>query len=117
MEKLDEQNFGHKTRTRVWDVSDLDRPTVHRVFDGTTTARDRRAQLPGQLPSRAAVIAATDPATTALSEVGYFDIDPPDDAAEFNGALSNYPFFASGVVAVSGIEQGLFVLRPTLSAS
>ena len=36
----------------------------------------------------------------------------------FNGAWSNYPFFASGtVVIVSGIEQGLFVLRPILVSS
>ncbi len=62
------------------------------------------------------VIDAADPATTSLREVAYFDIYPDDAAAKFNGAWSNYPFFASGVV-VSGIEQGLFVLRPTSSAT
>ena len=48
-----------------------------------------------------------------LSEVGFFDVYPADDDAEFNGAWSNYPYFPSGTVVVSGIEQGLFVLRPT----
>ena len=28
-----------------------------------------------------------------------------------------YPFFDSGVVIVSGMEQGLFVLRPNLSVT
>src|SRR6185369_9060973 len=42
---------------------------------------------------------------------------PADDVPSFNGAWSNYPFFASGVVVVSGIEQGLFVLRPILVSS
>jgi choice-of-anchor B domain-containing protein len=122
-DELDEQSFGHNTRTRVWDVSDLDAPTVHGVFDGTTTAIDHNQYVTGGLSYQAnyraglRIIAAANPATTALSEVGYFDIYPADDAAEFNGAWSNYPFFASGVVVVSGIEQGLFVLRPTLSAS
>ncbi|PXY25402.1 hypothetical protein BAY60_18675 [Prauserella muralis] len=51
-----------------------------------------------------------------LHEVGFFDVYPADDAAEFNGAWSNYPFFASGTVVVSGIEQGLFVLRPSGAA-
>jgi hypothetical protein len=37
---------------------------------------------------------------------------PDDDAAAFNGSWTSYPFFASGSVAVNGIEQGLFVLRP-----
>jgi choice-of-anchor B domain-containing protein len=51
-----------------------------------------------------------------LSEVGFFDVYPPDDAAECNGAWSNYPYFRSGIVVVSGIEQGLFVVRPTAAA-
>jgi choice-of-anchor B domain-containing protein len=122
-DELDEQNFAHNTRTRVWDVADLDNPTVHRVFDGTTTAIDHNQYVTGGLSYQAnyraglRIIDAADPATTDLKEVGYFDVYPDDDAAEFNGAWSNYPFFASGVVVVSGIEQGLFVLRPTLTAS
>jgi hypothetical protein len=39
---------------------------------------------------------------------------PADDQALFNGTWSNYPFFASGTVVASGIEQGLFVLRPQI---
>lgn len=122
-DELDEQNFGHRTRTRVWDVSDLDNPVLAEVFDGTTGAIDHNQYVKGGLSYQAnyraglRIIDATDPATTTLSEVGYFDIYPADDAPEFNGAWSNYPFFASGVVVVSGIEQGLFVLRPTLGAS
>jgi len=46
-----------------------------------------------------------------LEEVGFFDIYPSSDAARFNGAWSVYPYFPSGNVVVSGIEQGLFVLR------
>lgn len=49
------------------------------------------------------------------AEVAFFDVYPPDDEAEFNGSWSNYPFFASGNVVVSGIEEGLLVLRPTLA--
>ena len=37
--------------------------------------------------------------------------------ASFNGAWSVYPFFESGTVILSGIEQGLFVLRPQLETS
>jgi choice-of-anchor B domain-containing protein len=49
-----------------------------------------------------------------LREVGYFDIFPADDDPGFQGAWSSYPYFASGVVIVSGIDSGLFVLRPRL---
>ena len=49
---------------------------------------------------------------SCLNPAGFFDIYPLDNARAFNGAWSVYPFFPSGVVAVSGIEQGLFLLDP-----
>merc|ERR1712157_344243 len=42
-----------------------------------------------------------------------FDVYPNSDSANFNGAWSNYPYFPSGTVVVSGIEQGLFILEVT----
>jgi hypothetical protein len=45
-----------------------------------------------------------------MDEIGFFDVYPSSDSANFNGAWSNYPYFPSGTVVVSGIEQGLFVL-------
>lgn len=52
--------------------------------------------------------------STATDLAGYFDTYPADDAAEFNSAWSNYPYFASGTVIVSDIESGLFILHPTV---
>jgi hypothetical protein len=49
-----------------------------------------------------------------LSELAFFDVYPVDDAPQFSGAWSNFPFFPSGIVIVGGIEQGLFVLKPTI---
>jgi hypothetical protein len=57
------------------------------------------------------ILDISDIANGNLEEVGFFDIYPNSDSANFNGAWSVYPFFASGNVVVSGIEQGLFVLR------
>ena len=51
----------------------------------------------------------------SLVEVGHFDVYPANDNPSFNGTWSNYPFFDSGVVIVSGMEQGLFVLRPRVT--
>jgi hypothetical protein len=58
------------------------------------------------------VLDSTRVAEGELEEVAFFDVYPEDDEAEFNGAWSVYPYFESGIVIVSGIEQGLFVLRP-----
>jgi hypothetical protein len=59
------------------------------------------------------VLDASDIANTNLTEIGYFDIYPTDDAGCFSAAWNVYPYFDSGNVIVSGIEQGLFILRPT----
>jgi len=45
-------------------------------------------------------------------QVGFFDTVPyGDDAPGFNGSWSNYPFFESGIVAVTSGQEGLFLVR------
>jgi len=46
-------------------------------------------------------------------EAGYFDIFPSSNSNSFNGAWSTYPYYPSGSIVVSGIEQGLFVVKFT----
>jgi choice-of-anchor B domain-containing protein len=114
----DERAFRHRTRTWIWDVSDLDAPALMARYDGPTTAIDHNLYVRGHLVyesnyrSGLRVLDAERIASGELTEVGFFDIYPQDDAAAFNGAWTSYPFFASGAVIVNGIEQGLFVLRP-----
>ena len=75
----------------------------------------RQSRLRVELPQRpASPRRERGRAQGVLSEVGFFDIYPSDDTAAYNGAWSVYPFFASGSVAVNGIEQGLFVVRPRM---
>ncbi|HJR09098.1 MAG TPA: choice-of-anchor B family protein [Pyrinomonadaceae bacterium] len=118
-DELDEQKLQTKTRTHIFDVSDLDAPTRTGVHEGTTGAIDHNLYILGRYAyqsnyrSGLRVLDISHASTATLQEVGYFDIYPVDDLPAFNGTWSNYPFFKSGVVIVSGIEQGLFVLRPT----
>jgi choice-of-anchor B domain-containing protein len=114
----DEQAFRHRTRTWIWDVSDLDAPVLTSQYDGPTASIDHNLYVRGNLVyesnyrSGLRVLDAGDIALGALREVGFFDIYPTDDNPNFNGAWTSYPFFASGSVIVNGIEQGLFVVRP-----
>jgi hypothetical protein len=114
----DEVAFNHPTRTWIWDVSDLDAPVLASRHDGSTPAIDHNLYIRGHLVyesnyrSGLRVLDASEVARGVLREVGFFDVYPSDDAPAFNGAWSVYPFFASGSVAVNGIEQGLFVVRP-----
>ncbi|HEX8148625.1 MAG TPA: choice-of-anchor B family protein [Pyrinomonadaceae bacterium] len=118
-DELDEQNFAlPKNRTFVWDVSDLDAPSVQGIFQGSTPSIDHNQYVrslhafQSNYRSGLRVIDVRNASAASLSEVAFFDVYPVNDAAAFNGTWSNYPFFASGTVVVSGIEQGLFVLRP-----
>jgi choice-of-anchor B domain-containing protein len=117
-DELDEQQFKTKTRTHIINVSDLDAPTVTGIHESTSAAIDHNLYILGRYAYQAnyrsglRVLDISRAATATLQEVGYFDIYPVDDLPEFNGAWSTYPYFKSGVVVVSGIEQGLFILRP-----
>ncbi len=119
-DELDEFFFGHNTRTRIFDLQDLDAPVnLPAIYDASTAAIDHNIYTKNGYAYQANYRAGLRILDTAnvgdgqLQEVAFFDIYPPDDQPEFNGAWSNYPFFDK-VVVVSGIEQGLFVLRPRL---
>lgn len=119
-DELDERDFGNKTRTFIWDVSDLDAPSVKSVYDGNTISIDHNQYIRGRYTyqsnyrSGLHILDVRSAAAGTLNEVAFFDVYPVDDEPKFNGTWSNYPFFPSGTVIVSGIEQGLFVLRPNL---
>ncbi|HJQ33154.1 MAG TPA: choice-of-anchor B family protein [Pyrinomonadaceae bacterium] len=110
-----------KTQTFVWDVSDLDAPFVQNVYHGPVSSIDHNLYVRGlhafesNYRSGVRVLDTTQAAAGNLTEVAFFDVYPADDQSLFNGTWSNYPFFASGTVVASGIEQGLFVLRPQIS--
>ena len=122
-DELDEANNPDVTNTRtyMWNVSDLDGPALIGFHDSTTTAIDHNQYVKGsytyQSNYRAGlrILDITDIANGNLSEEAFFDVDPGSDSSNYDdGAWSNYPFFDSGIVIVSVIEQGLFILRPNL---
>jgi choice-of-anchor B domain-containing protein len=119
-DELDEQNDGHNTRTYVWDVQSLTAPHLEFFHDGATGAADHNLyvhegyayQSNYQSGLRILDLSAIDGGT--LSEAGFFDTYPANDSANFNGTWSNYPYYESGVVGVSDINRGFFVLQPQL---
>jgi hypothetical protein len=115
----DETGFGHNTRTYIWDLADLDNPLLIDNYTASTAAIDHNLYIKGNYAFEAnyraglRILDIHDIANGNLFEEAYFDIYPGSDSASFNGAWSNYPYFDSGVIVVSGIEQGLYVLQPT----
>ncbi len=119
-DELDERSRGGNTRTIMWDMADLDSPLYMGYYSGISTSIDHNQYVKGDYSYQAnyqsglRILDISDIANANLSEVAFFDIYPSGEAANFNGAWSVYPYFDSGTVVVSGIEQGLFVLRPNL---
>lgn len=132
-DELDELGREHATRTYIWDVQDLDNPILKTNYETNITSLDHnlytrdRYVYQANYTSGLRVLDAAAIETSPLFEVAYFDIHPggygagsgsgptPNGVSPFDGAWSNYPYFDSGVVIVSGISEGLFVLRPNLS--
>lgn len=119
-DELDEQNFGHNTRTYIWNIADLNAPVLVGFYTAGVTSIDHNLYVVGRhtfeanYTSGLRILDITNIGSGSLSEVGYFDIYPANNSPNFSGAWSVYPFFESGVIIVSGIEQGLFILDPVL---
>ena len=117
-DELDESQTGVNTRTYFFNVEDLDNPFLAGVYTASTAAIDHNLYIKDgiayQSNYRAGLRMLDVSDAPNAEEVGFFDVYPTSDAAQFNGTWSNYPYFASGVVAVSHIEEGLFLLLPDL---
>lgn len=103
------------TRTRVWDVSDLENPVLLGFHSGEKTTIDHNLYVKGDYIFQAnytsglRVLKINDAASLDFEEWGYFDTYGNDDAVNFNGAWSVYPYFESGTILVSDRQNGLFV--------
>jgi len=119
-DELDEQRAGHNTKTYIWDLIDLDNPLLKGFYNGPKASIDHNLYIKGNYAyltnytSGLSVVDITDIGNNNFIEVASFDGFPASDAASFSGAWSNYPYFASGNVIMSGIGEGLFILDPML---
>ncbi|HZM83094.1 MAG TPA: choice-of-anchor B family protein [Candidatus Limnocylindrales bacterium] len=115
-DELDSDTPG--TRTFIWNVSDLNAPVNTGVYiSPTNTATDHNQYIIGDKVYQASyrgglrILDITGIASNQLTELGFLDIYPSANGTGFNGAWNVYPFFASGTIAISGIEQGLVLAK------
>ena len=116
-DELDEEGGTvSNTRTLVWDVAELDDPVLATEYFADTRAIDHNQYVRGDflyqsnLLGGLRILDVRDPENPV--EVAFFDTVPTDDdATAFGGTWSNYPYFESGVIAVSSWNEGLFLLR------
>lgn len=105
-----------RTRTMIWDMTDLDDPQMIGEFFGPTNATDHNLYVDGNLmyqtnnASGLRIVDISDPESPV--EVGFFDTTPyGNDNAGFNGTWSSYPYFGSGTLVVTSRREGLYLVR------
>lgn len=107
-----------RTRTLIYDVVELDDPILvgehlgpDRATDHNLFIRANRAYL-ANYQAGFRVLDISDPENPI--EVGWFDTTPyGENPPGFGGgAWSAWPFFESGMVVVSSMNEGLFIVRP-----
>lgn len=110
----DERGRGMTTTTYVIDVQNLANPFVQTSFTNGLAAIDHNMMVRGDLVFQANY-------TTGLRvhdisdvlnafEIAYFDTHPDDNHATFDGAWGVFAGLPSGVILLSDMQRGLFVL-------
>ncbi len=116
-DELDEMNGSvGQTRTLIWDVSELEDPILVEEFMLDSKASDHNLYIRGNLMYQSnyqaglRILDITDPENPV--EVAHFDTVPfGEDEPGFGGSWSNYPYFKSGIIAVSSRGEGMFLLK------
>ncbi len=116
-DELDEMNkIFDRTRTLVWDMSDLDDPLLVKEVFLDNGASDHNLYVKGNFIYESnynaglRILDITDPANPV--EAGHFDTAPnAPNTYGFAGSWGNYPFFESGIIAISSKAEGLFLVR------
>ena len=116
-DELDERRYGNRTKTLVFDLEDLDNPSLHYSYLGVTSAIDHNGYTKGNslfLANYSAGFREIDIeniGTESMTEIGFFDSFPENDNNSFSGVWNVYPFFESGLIAISDSSRGLFLVQ------
>lgn len=120
-DEMDEWFGPHNTRSYIFDVSDIDAPRFVNAYTAAQPSVDHNLYISGTYAYEANYTAGLrlldlkDMAQGHLTEAAFFDTYPESNDAVMAGAWTAYPFYKSGVVAISTIDRGLFLVKPTLT--
>ena len=113
-DELDERDNGLVTTLRAFSISDLRSPTLAGTWTGPTTAIDHNGFVRGNryymsnYARGLTILDITNPASP--TQVGRFDSYPTSDGVGFPGAWGTYPYLPSGIVLISDIDSGFYVV-------
>ncbi|MDQ2069168.1 choice-of-anchor B family protein [Natronospira bacteriovora] len=117
-DEMDARSHNTRTRTVVWDVSDLRNPVVADQYYSPDIAIAHNNYVRGgflyqsNYTSGLRILDISRPDRPV--EYAYLDSQPGTHAHQFRGTWSNFPWFESGTVVFTDIEDGLFIVKPLL---
>lgn len=120
-DELDESQLGAGTKTIVFNLTDLDAPVVHEVYESEELATDHNQYGHGEwlfqsnYSAGLRMLSNAWPTVPTLTERGHFDPLPEEEGAGFQGAWSHVILPHEGLVAFTSIAQGLWVVRPKMA--
>ncbi len=120
-DEMDEWFGRHNTRTYLFDVSDIDTPRVLNAYTAAVPSVDHNLYITGTYAYEAnytsglRILDLKAITQGQLTEAAFFDTYPENDNAVSAGAWTAYPFYQSGVVAISTLDRGLFLVKPKLA--
>jgi len=114
-----------KTVTYIFDVSNLGEPMQIKILQSPVPSIDHNQYIEGNYTFQSnyasglriwnGMLGELEEATWKSTLIGYFDVHPTEDVAQFYGSWSVYPFYSSqrnvNTIVVNSIEKGLFVLH------
>ncbi len=120
-DEMDEDAGLRNTRTLVWDLRDLDDPILARSYRAPTRSTDHNLYIRGDLMYQSSYRSGLRIVDISNREhpheVGFFDTEPVGETEELLGSWSNYPYFESGIIAVTSMYEGVFFLRGRADAA
>jgi hypothetical protein len=117
-DEFDESANKLATRTLIFDVSNLETAELVGTFTTGKPSVDHNLYIRNDFIFQANyttglwIFDAND-SPLEPKVVGSFDTFPKNDGPEFSGAWSNYPLLPSGVVIISDINDGMFIVDTT----
>jgi len=103
--------------TVIFDLIDLDNPIIVNTYRSELNTIDHNNYVKGELlyqsnySSGLRILSIADPKNPI--EVAYFDTYTAGDIIDYIGSWGNYPYFSSGTIVISSMEEGLYVLKAT----
>ena len=116
-DELDEFRIGNNTKTIIFDFTDLDNPAHHFDYFGATAAIDHNGYVKDNIYYQASytagarMIDVSNINNKSIGEVGFFDTYPNNNNTAFHGVWNVYPYFPSGNIIISDIDNGFFVIK------